>query len=269
MPLTVQIEVKPRLVAYLKVRQTQILELAAKYGKVIGARLKKAVDAGDLKTAEAFQGEKEELAALNKVFAEELKDPVTAAKKGGTLPALGAGVPEALVGLRKIWTTELQKIRIKLDGELQRSLKKLEADWTKARDFKNAKAVLIFRESLLSSSPVVAVTSTDSKATPATATMNGSSATASATKEKPYENSLRMRFVPVPIVGGPTDGQRVLFSVWETRVKDYETFLKRNRDLGWEKPNFPQKSDNPAANLIWTNAVAFGVCLPEKEQKSG
>ena len=153
MPLGALIEVKPRLIAYLKVRQTQTLELAAKYGKVIEARLNKAADAGDLKTAEAFQEEKERLGELGDIFVEELKDPVMTVKKGATLPELGADVPEALVGLRKIWTVELQKIRIKLDGDLQKSLKKVETDFTKAGDFKNAKQVLLYRESLLSSSP--------------------------------------------------------------------------------------------------------------------
>ena len=164
--LDVLIKVKPRVDSYIKIRQSQTKELALKYGKVIEARLNKAADAGDLKTAEAFQGEKEDLVAMGKAFAEELKDPVTAARKGAALPELGAGTPESLVTLRKIWTTELLKIRVKLDGELQQSLKKLEIDWTKARDFKNAKEVLTYRESLPSDSSFAVVA--DSKEAPTT-----------------------------------------------------------------------------------------------------
>lgn len=270
-PLAVSLEVKPRLIAYLKVRQTQTKELASKYGKVIDAQLNKAADAGDLKTAAAFQGERERLDALDKAFAKELEDPVSGAREGATLSELDTSAPEALVALRKIWTTERQKIRAKLDEELQQSLKKLETDLTKARDFKNAKEILAYRESLLSSSPVSTATAKDAEKTtsPNSVMTGGSSASASATVESPFENSLGMRFVPVPIIGGPTNGQRVLVSIWETRVKDYEAFVRKNREIKWPNPPFPQKSSHPAVNVSWDEAVAFCAWLTENEREKG
>ena len=48
----------------------------------------------------------------------------------------------------------------------------------------------------------------------------------SAPEDGSFVNTLGMKFVPVPIIGGPSGGQRVLFSVWETRVQDYEVFAK-------------------------------------------
>ncbi len=59
-------------------------------------------------------------------------------------------------------------------------------------------------------------------------TPRGTGASAAATKDAPFVNSLGMKFIPVPITGGPTDGQRVLFSIWETRVQDYEASCQRD-----------------------------------------
>ena len=40
-----------------------------------------------------------------------------------------------------------------------------------------------------------------------------------------FTNSLSMKFVPVPIKGGKTGGQTILFSVYETRYADFKAFV--------------------------------------------
>ena len=82
---------------------------------------------------------------------------------------------------------------------------------------------------------------------------------AAATKDAPFVNTIGMKFVPVP-------GTKVLFSVWETRVQDYELFVKEtNRQ--WEKPDFAQDPTHPAVLVNWDEARAFCEWLKNKDHK--
>ncbi len=90
----------------------------------------------------------------------------------------------------------------------------------------------------------------------------------SATKEAPFINTLGMKFVPVPITGGPTNGQRVLFSVWETRVQDYEVFVKDSKRL-WPKAKFKQGPTHPVVSIYWNDAVDYCAWMTERERKAG
>ncbi|GAH08724.1 unnamed protein product, partial [marine sediment metagenome] len=90
-----------------------------------------------------------------------------------------------------------------------------------------------------------------------------------ATQDKPFENSLGMRFVPVPITGGPSNGKRVLFSIWETRVKDYEVFIKENLKIEWSGKRIKQQEDHPAVFMTWQDAVGFCKWLTVKARKGG
>jgi Sulfatase-modifying factor enzyme 1 len=76
----------------------------------------------------------------------------------------------------------------------------------------------------------------------------------------PFENSLGMRFVPVP-------GTYVYFSVWETRVKDYQAWCDATGRF-WAKPRFSQSGEEPAVNVSWEDGQAFCEWLSEKEGKS-
>lgn len=96
--------------------------------------------------------------------------------------------------------------------------------------------------------------------------------------DKSWENSLGMEFVPVP-------GTNVLFCIWETRVKDFEAFVKatgHDAGEGWRDPAvsargsnmdttavFSQTPVHPVVNVSWNDAVAFCAWLTEKERAEG
>lgn len=87
---------------------------------------------------------------------------------------------------------------------------------------------------------------------------------AAATKPKPpniplYENSLGMKFAPVPAT-------KLLFSIWDTRVRDYRAFVQET-GRNWIAPNFTQGPDHPAVNVSWDDAQAFCEWLSAKEKR--
>jgi serine/threonine protein kinase len=123
----------------------------------------------------------------------------------------------------------------------------------------------------------------------------------SATKQMPWENSLGMRFVPVPET-------RLLFSVWETRVRDFEQFFAadsavmpdwrtgrndprnqirqmpqrpRLEALGYQKadpavptwrdpgPDFKQTPEHPVCGVDLVDARLFCAWLTWKERIEG
>jgi formylglycine-generating enzyme required for sulfatase activity len=83
-----------------------------------------------------------------------------------------------------------------------------------------------------------------------------------ATKEAPFENTLGMKLVPVP-------GTDVLFSVWDTRVKDYAAFVAAtsyDAGNGWRNAGFAQTPNDPVVNVSWNDAKAFCQWLTTKDR---
>ncbi|MFO1486261.1 MAG: SUMF1/EgtB/PvdO family nonheme iron enzyme [Verrucomicrobiaceae bacterium] len=69
-----------------------------------------------------------------------------------------------------------------------------------------------------------------------------------------------MRFVSVP-------GTTVLFSVWETRLSDWTTFLKLRRHPWTYQTHFEQTPDHPVVGVNLQDAVAFCNWLTETERE--
>ncbi len=81
-----------------------------------------------------------------------------------------------------------------------------------------------------------------------------------ATSGQPFENSLGMKFVPVP-------GLNSLFSIWETRVQDYQEFLK---GVGVAiSPAVSKRATYPVNNVSWEEAAAFCDWLTVRERELG
>jgi serine/threonine protein kinase/formylglycine-generating enzyme required for sulfatase activity len=75
---------------------------------------------------------------------------------------------------------------------------------------------------------------------------------------KPWENGMGIRFVPL--------GSDLMVSVWETRVKDYEVFV-RNSGAEWPgRPDFGQSPEHPAVYVSREEAQAFCDWLTERER---
>jgi predicted Ser/Thr protein kinase len=77
-----------------------------------------------------------------------------------------------------------------------------------------------------------------------------------------WTNSLGMIFVPVA-------GTSVRFSIWDTRVQDFQAFVAATFRPSWTRPSFEQGPTHPAVMLDWNEARRFCAWLTEKERLAG
>jgi hypothetical protein len=211
--------------------------VAAMDGKYAGAleRAKQeAAKAGRLEDAVALNGEIQRIA--NKI----------------SLPATDDDVSPVLAGFRKTYRDQLARLAVEREKagnpivqQFGMALVALQNELTQAEKLDEA---LVVKEYIASG---------------IYKKLAGHAAVAA--PGKPFENSLGMKFVPVPIVGGPSAGRTIRFCVWETRVRDYETFASES-NTGWPKPGFEQGPDHPAVMVSWEDATAFCAWLTAKER---
>jgi hypothetical protein len=102
---------------------------------------------------------------------------------------------------------------------------------------------------------------------------------AEGSSQRRWTNRLGMVFVPVP-------GTEVKFCIWETRVRDFETFVRETgydatagmctfgadgwkpRGNSWRSPGFPQTPDHPVCGVNWEDAKAFCAWLSKKDGRT-
>lgn len=91
---------------------------------------------------------------------------------------------------------------------------------------------------------------------------SGSGAENDAPHRKESINSLGMKLVELP-------GTPVSVSVWETRVADWDAYIKHKGTPWTHKPAFTQTSQDPVVNVTFSEAQEFCAWLTAHERKAG
>ena len=223
------------------------------------------------------------LAALNEKFLTALTNAGAEAKKAGKLPEvlalnedkklIEAGqplpeqddeeTPESLKKLRGIYrssSARLTEQRAAAQAALlpayAANLQTLEATLTKADRLDEATAVMAYRKTLATDSPVPPPAAAAATPLPMAA-------------KDGYTNSLGMKFVPVK-------GTKVMFCIHEARYQDYAAYAAAVPDVdgAWKNLTYlgytplENKEQHPAVHIGWEDAKKFCEWLSKKEGKT-
>ncbi|MGD7654159.1 MAG: SUMF1/EgtB/PvdO family nonheme iron enzyme [Verrucomicrobiales bacterium] len=77
---------------------------------------------------------------------------------------------------------------------------------------------------------------------------------------RPWENGVEMKFLPL--------GEDLMVSVWETRVMDYQLFVRETGHAAPPDPEFEQDGDHPVVNVSRKDAEEFCKWLTDRERKA-